>query len=316
MGLTPRRNSRPADRGGPARRYARHSAYSDPGDYAALLDQVPPHIADASATAQNLIAHYRFASTRLPESSNEDINARWLGRMLEIDQQRHGTPLLVPRPEAERVQGCCRDHTLIAIGVLRQHNIPARSRVGFADYLRPGSRIDHVVAEAWLDDSWVRFDPGLAAPRGRVGNPHDIVIGEDSPFLTAADAWTGYRRHGRPIDDLGVRVGPVEIRGAAFVLSYLILDVAHRFGDELLLWDSWGARPLPGAPIDTALGDVLADLVQQADRGDPDAERSLRDLYERDARDPRRRRGAPVLTAGRPARSRAIDPRTSSLGKR
>ena len=105
-----------------------------------------------------------------------------------------------------------------------------------------------------------------------------------SPFLTAADAWTGYRRHGRPIDDLGVRVGPVEFRGAAFVLSYLIMDVAHRFGDELLLWDSWGAMPLPGAPIDTELGDVLADLVQQADRGDPDAERTLRDLYERDSR--------------------------------
>lgn len=292
MGPLPRRDSRPADRGGPARRYARHSAYSDPGDYAALLDQIPPRVADASAAARNLIAHYRFASTPLPESSNGDINARWLGRILEIDQQRHGTRLLVPRPEAERVQGCCRDHALVAIGILRQHSVPARSRVGFAGYLRPGSRIDHVVAEVWLDDGWVRFDPGLAEPRGHLHNPHDIAIGDDSLFLTAAAAWTGYRRHGRPIDDLGVRVGSIEIGGAAFVLSYLIMDVAHRFGDELLLWDSWGAMPLPGTPIDTDLGDVLAELVGQADRGDPDAERALRDLYESD---PRIRVGGEVL---------------------
>ncbi|MFT4227998.1 transglutaminase-like domain-containing protein [Micropruina sp.] len=234
--------------------------------------------------AQNLIAHYRFATTQLPESSNDDINARWLSTILDLDQQRHGTPLLSPRAEAERVQGCCRDQTLIAVGILRQHNIPARSRVGFADYLRPNSRVDHVVAECWLDDSWVRFDPGLAGPRGRVADPHDISISDDSPFLTAAAAWIGHRRHGRSIDDLGVSISPVEFTGAAFVLSYLIMDVAHRFGDELLLWDSWGAMPLPGTPIDFGLGDALAELVQLADQGDLDAENTLRKMYETDSR--------------------------------
>lgn len=265
-------------------RWARHSAYSDPGRHAALLDQAEPDITTASMVAQNLIAHYRFASTPLPESSNDDINARWLSTILEIDQQRHGAPLTAPRPEAERVQGCCRDHTLIAVGILRQHGVPARSRVGFADYLRPESRVDHVVAEAWLGGRWVRFDPGLAGPRGRVSDPHDIVVGNDSPFLTAATAWSGYRRRGRPIDDLGVRVGPVEFTGPPFVLSYLIMDVAHRFGDELLLWDFWGAMPLPGAPIDYELGDVLAKLVQRADRHDETAELTLLDLYQHDPR--------------------------------
>ncbi|MFT4216256.1 MAG: transglutaminase domain-containing protein [Micropruina sp.] len=203
---------------------------------------------------------------------------------MEIDQGRHGSSLLVPRPEAERVQGCCRDQTLLAVGVLRQHGIPARGRVGFADYLRPGLRIDHVVAEAWMDGRWIRFDPGLAEPRGRVANPRDIVIGEESPFLTAAAAWSDYRQHGRSIDDLGVRIGPVDFTGPLFVLSYLIRDVAHRFGDELLLWDSWGAMPFPGGQVDLDLGDVLAELVQRADRGDGDAESALQELYEQDAR--------------------------------
>ena len=62
--------------------------------HAALLDQLEPDIATASGAAQNLIAHYRFASTPLPESSNDDINARWLSTILKIDQQRHGTPLI------------------------------------------------------------------------------------------------------------------------------------------------------------------------------------------------------------------------------
>ncbi len=263
---------------------ARHSAYSDPGRHAALLDQVEPDIATASAVAQNLIAHYRHASTPLPESGNDDINARWLSTILAIDQQRHGAPLVAPRPEAGRVQGCCRDHALVAVGILRQHGVTARSRVGFADYLRPGSRVDHVLAEAWLDGRWIRFDPGLAGPRGRLSNPHDMVVGDDSPFLTAATAWSGYRQHGRPIDDLGVRVGPVEFTGPRFVLSYLIKDVAHRFGDELLLWDFWGAMPLPGTPIDFELGDVLADLVGRADRHDEAAELTLLELYRHDPR--------------------------------
>lgn len=268
----------------PAPRYARHSPYSDPGRHAALLEQIDPGIPSASAVAQNTIAHYRHSTTPLPKASSGDINARWLSRMLEIDQRRHGCSLLEPRAEAERLQGCCRDHTLMAIGVLRQHGIPARSRVGFADYLRPHTRVDHVVAEAWLENRWIRFDPGLAEPRGRVDDPHDIAIGEDSPFLTAAAAWAGHRRHGRSIDDLGIRVGPVQLMGPPFVLSYLIMDVAHRFGDELLLWDSWGAMPILGTPLDSELGDALADLVNQADSGSPTAEDALRDLYQRDPR--------------------------------
>lgn len=264
--------------------HATHSAYSDPGRHAALLEAVPPEVPAVSAVARNLIAHYRFAAASLPESSNADIDARWLSSILDIDQRRHHTPLEAPRPEAERVQGCCRDHTLLAIGILRQHDIPARSRVGFADYLRPGRRIDHVVAEAWLDGRWVRFDPGLGEPRGRVTDPHDLEVGAEAPFLTAAAAWDGHRRQGHAIDDLGIRTGPVELTGAAFVLSWMIMEAAHRFGDELLLWDAWGAMPLPGRDLDPQLGDDLSRLMLDADRGDQNAERELESWYRADSR--------------------------------
>lgn len=276
----------------PPAQFARHSPYSDPGGHAELLQDVRPEVDSVCAVAQNVIAHYRFASATLPESSNGYINSRWLSRTLEIDQIRHGASLQSPRAEADRVQGCCRDHVLLAIGILRQHGIAARSRVGFATYLRPGSRVDHVVAEAWVGERWIRFDPGIAGPRGAVGDPGDIPTGPESPFLTAAAAWRGYRQNGESIDDLGVKIGPIELTGAPFVFSYLIMDVAHRFGDELLLWDSWGAMPLPGKALDSDLGDQLADLVLRADSGDTSAEQALAELH---ATDPRIRPGEQVM---------------------
>jgi hypothetical protein len=272
------------DRHEPEPHYSRHSFYSDPGRHADLLAGVPSDLASVCAVAQNTIAHYRFSSVPLPTSSNNDINARWLSRILDIDQQRHGKPLHHDRAEADRVQGCCRDQVLLAIGILRQHRIPARSRVGFAEYFRSDRRQDHVVAEAWLGDRWVRFDPGVSEPRERLDNPHDISTDGDSPFLTAAAAWVGYWQHGESIDDLGIRIPSAEFTGAPFVLTYLIMDVAHRFGDELLLWDFWGAMPLPGREIDVGLGDELAELVMRADAGDPDAESRLERIHHTDPR--------------------------------
>lgn len=274
------------DRHGPDPHYSQHSYYSDPGPHADLLASVPSDLASVSAVARNMIAHYWFASVPLPASSNDDINARWLSRILEIDQHRHGKPLQHERAEADRVQGCCRDQVLLAVGILRQHGIPARSRLGFAEYFYGDRRQDHVVAEAWLGGRWVRFDPRLPGPREELADPHDISTALDSPFQTAAAAWIGYRQHGRSIDDLGVRLPSADFLGPRFVLTYLIMDVAHRFGDELLLWDYWGAMPLPlpGWTMDVELGDELADLVVCADAGDADAERRLEHIHRTDFR--------------------------------
>jgi hypothetical protein len=272
--------------------YSRHSRYSDPGANAHLLQAVEPDLPTVCAVARNTIAHYRAARVPLPEASNSDINARWISRILELDQQRHGVPLQHERLEAERVQGCCRDHALLAISILREHSIPARSRVGFATYLYPNSRIDHVVGEVWTGDRWLRFDPGIPGPRGQVEDPLDMQTGDGSPFLTAAAAWSGFRQSGDSIDDLGVRAGAIDFKGPPFVLAYLIMDVAHRFGDELLLWDYWGAMPMPGHAPDLELGDQLADLVLRADAGDQQAEQDLRNIH---ATDPRVQPGPQIL---------------------
>ena len=65
----------------------------------------------------------------------------------------------------------------------------------------------------------------------------------------------------------------------------MIYEVAHRFGDELLLWDAWGRIGEPGSPVsdeDARWLDDVAALLLAADAGDLDAEHHLLAKYRGD----------------------------------
>src|SRR5687768_2169299 len=89
--------------------------YSDPGQWADLFDETSPTVTKVSAMARNLVVHYRSSRCELPSTSRDDINLRWVEAILETDQRRHHAPVTVDRPMEQRVQGCCRDHTLLAV---------------------------------------------------------------------------------------------------------------------------------------------------------------------------------------------------------
>ena len=240
--------------------YASHSAYSDPREWASLLDELPTEASELSAVARNVIAHYRAQADGLPEETRADIHLRWLDRILAADQSRNARPLAAPRLLAERVQGCCRDHTLLCVGALRQHGIAARSRVGFATYFHPGWNHDHVIVETWRDGRWVRFDAELEAG-GFAFDPLDIASGPEAPFVTAAEAWQAHRAGRVDVGTYGVDVGS-PISGAWFVRSYVLMELAHRLKDELLLWDGFGVMgPDVGDEHDALVDDVAALLV-------------------------------------------------------
>jgi Transglutaminase-like superfamily len=175
-----------------------------------------------------------------------------------------------------RVQGCCRDHALLAIAVLRHNGIPARRRVGFAPYLSPTWNHDHVIVQTWMEGRWREFDPELVAPREQLSDPADIPIGPDG-FLTASQVWVAHRQGLLDVARFGVAEG-LGIEGEGFVGNHVIREVAHRFKDELLLWDEWGAigSDVSGAAAnDPNLLDEIAELCLLADRGDELAERDL-----------------------------------------
>lgn len=268
--------------------HGRHTAYSDPGARANLLRALPADPESLSAVARNVIVHYRASGEDLPTETDGDINLRWISRALAVDQNRHGTPLAHSREPTTRLQGCCRDHTLFCVAALREHGVPARSRVGYAGYFAPPWHHDHVVVEAWLDGRWRRFDSEVAQPRHELPNPVDLPLPaplSGTGFVTAAQVWLGHRSGELDAGTYGVDPGIPELAGERFAFDEVIYEVAHRFGDELLLWDAWGRMEAPGTPVcaaDAVWMDGIASLLLAADSGDLDAEQRLLELYRND----------------------------------
>lgn len=253
--------------------FARHSPYSDPGRHAERLGDVTVavEVDTACAVARNVIGHYRAELPDLPVERRGEIDSRWLETILDVDAARHPASLDEPRPLSERVAGCCRDHTLFVVGALRQLGVPARSRVGFADYLSPGWSYDHVVVQFWADGEWRWVDPEF---------PHGGWRLE-----SAAQAWTAYRAGDRDLAHHGVFPGS-EFSGRGFVRDEVFYELAHRYGDETLLWDEWGALADPETDPQTTdeFVDELARLLLAADAGDEGAEAELHARYVEDDR--------------------------------
>lgn len=262
-----------------ARNYGEHSLYSDPGVFGSLFADVPTEPSELSAVARNVIVHFRSVDLELPEHSVSDINARWVEELLRIDQRRHPKPLSEHRPAVERVQGCCRDFTLFCLSALRSRGIPVRSRVGFAGYFETeGWHNDHVIVEAWADGEWFRFDPELASP---MLNLHDELA--STGFVSSAQVWAGLRDGAVDPSTYGVDPSVPVLRGERFVFNAVIVELAHRYCDELLLWDAWGRMGDPNEPVaeeDAEWMDGVVRLLLAADHGDPVAERQLHSRYQ------------------------------------
>jgi len=263
--------------------YTCQSDYSDPGPHAGLLDDLPAEVPALTAVVRNVIVHYRMPGTDLPAERLAEINHRWLDRLLATDQARSGTPLATPRPLNDRVAGCCRDYTLLAVAGLRHRGVPARSRIGFASYFTPDYHHDHVVAQVWDGSRWVWVDAQIGPEEGWSFDPADIPPGAGL-FDSAAKVWIAYRAGEIDVERYGV-APDVPIGGAWFVRNYVFLELAHRYRDELLLWDGWGAMGGPGTEGETLeLVDEIAALLVAADGGDEAAERDLAKRYANDSR--------------------------------
>jgi hypothetical protein len=139
-----------------------------------------------------------------------------------------------------------------------------------------------------LDGRWRRFDSEVEEPRAGLPTPMDIppATTHASPsFVTAAQVWAAYRAGDLDPETYGVDPDVPVFRGERFIFDEVIHEVAHRFGDELLLWDGWGRIGEPGSPVnddDAAWLDEVAALLLAADDGDLTAEQRLLDRYRSD----------------------------------
>ena len=167
--------------------YLQHSPITDPGPFTGLLDPLPDHIPTLVEIIQGLLLHRLAAEhigvTLTVESRREQrlrtIEQR-LSRMMELDP----SPLTHPRTPQERQVGVCRDFAIFLTTFLRHKRIPARMRVGFAEYLNPETsfKIDHWITEYWDSEQerWLLVDPDVGKFDLR---PH-------VDFYPAGTAWT------------------------------------------------------------------------------------------------------------------------------
>ncbi|MGH6934424.1 MAG: transglutaminase domain-containing protein, partial [Dongiaceae bacterium] len=121
--------------------FLRHSSASYPGVHARLFDGLGSDPRDVAATVQNLLLHPVLAGARgvaMPNGAADDCQARSVRRLLDRAMARDGRPLNQARAAADRFYGTCRDHALLACSLFRHHRVPARLRVGFADYFTAG----------------------------------------------------------------------------------------------------------------------------------------------------------------------------------
>jgi hypothetical protein len=149
--------------------YSEQSPFTNPGRYAGLLGDLPRDIAGLCRVVRGLVIHYRLGHLfdhEIPGERLPEIDARYaeamLARKVELDD-RH---LIEERPPERRLVGCCRDFTVLFLTMARNLGIPARARVGFADYFAPGYNVDHEVAEVWdtRERRWRLVDPEIEEP--------------------------------------------------------------------------------------------------------------------------------------------------------
>ncbi|MCX5060583.1 MULTISPECIES: transglutaminase-like domain-containing protein [unclassified Streptomyces] len=242
--------------------HASHSTFSDPGDLARLYTDLPRDPAQLARISRNLLIHRLegelFGHAHPTDRLHNDAETRYVDGILRILVGRNDAPLDRRREVGDRFVGICRDFSLLHCSLLRHAGVPARIRIGFADYWgSDGFHGDHVVTEYWDEGrGWLLADAQLADPfvtdHWKVDfDPMDVPRDR---FLVAGEAWRAIRERGADPATFGLH-GPEEgpFWGERYVSGSIRLDLAALNKVETLLWDVWGeAEGEPGEPLPEA----------------------------------------------------------------
>ncbi len=188
---------------------------------------------------RSVITHYRDPNITLPADHADDISHQWIDRLLaDLPVPARPAARRAPAPDQQRVGGCCRDFSCSPSRRCGTRAMPARVRIGFADYFFvPGWHHDHVVVDYWDGARWVLTDPQIG-PGDWPFDPADMPRpdGAGTPFATAAAVWTAHRRGEIDARRSAASTPRCRIRGDWFIHGYVIGELAARQGDELLLY--------------------------------------------------------------------------------
>ena len=260
----------------PAVTWKIQSTFTDPGAAGPVIDELPADLAALREASSQLVFHYRgdgdWAQNGVPAGRAGEIDTRYADAMFALLLSRGEPTLARKRLPPDRVVGCCRDATLLFVSLARHKGIPARMRVGFAAYLRPGLLIDHVVAEAWDEAAgrWRLIDGEMGSDWTPEvdGHPVDWLDLADDQFVTGPRAWQAARAGTSDAERhlTAPELDAPELRGWPLLARHVIHDLVALNKSEMLVWDAWGMQlgfgPETVAGQDAALLDeVCAQLV-------------------------------------------------------
>jgi Transglutaminase-like superfamily len=255
--------------------YTAHSRFTDPGRHSAMLDNLPSDLAALHEIIQGLLIHIWKVEAAGGERSIErrrQYETRSVARMLALIHDIDAAPLTSPRPEAQRLIIDCRHFATLLCGILRQKDIPARVRCGFATYLEPDPQVfqDHFVCEYWnaAEKRWMLEDADLQR--------HDVPRDQ---FVVAGHAWQQ------------VRAGELdparfhwtrELCGSWVVAGDTVRDLAALNRCEPLSSDGWGLALHGDTPLTADDLALLDRVAAHADAADEHAVAELYALYQRE----------------------------------
>ncbi|TFV42533.1 transglutaminase domain-containing protein [Bradyrhizobium frederickii] len=219
-----------------------HTRWSAPGAQRERLSELPSSPTTLADALANFLMAYGSAKARgvdVSPEAEEDRNLRSVARLLETAFFRDSRSLTVRRRAAGCLYGTCHDFALLAVSALRESGIPARLRVGFASYLRPGRWEDHWVCEHKASGQWAIFDAELnSRARTARGITFDGTNIPKSRWQSAAAIWQ--KIEAGEIDPAICGISFANLSGKWFVARSMLQDAAALAGIETLPWDNWG----------------------------------------------------------------------------
>ena len=255
--------------------YRTHSPFTTPGEYAALYRDLPDTPAELMKVVQNILIHRQsvdhYGVTLSPDQRQEQF-LRTIAQRLERIAAVNDKPLTAPWQPKEKQVGVCRDFALMFVSMLREKGIPARMRVGFAEYLNPGPyKIDHWITEYWdeAQQSWVLADAQMDEQFIDLFHIHSITsdLVRDVDFYTAGSAWQQVRTG--KLSSANFRYSG-HWKGLPCIRGNLLHDFQALNKIELGVFDYWDdlsrKRESNLTVDDRKLLDQIAEACQNADK--------------------------------------------------
>jgi excinuclease ABC subunit A len=224
--------------------YSKQSIITNPKQFIDKYKDLPASPKELLKIVQGLVIHGdqgKLYNTTFSKRQMDEELLRTVPQMLEKLLQFNQSSLLDTRPANLRLIGMCRDYSLLFLSFLRHKGIPARLRVGFANYFESELMYeDHWLIEYYDIEKhhWVRVDAQLdSIQKAHFGVTFDTEnMPSDAGYLLGGQAWTLCRLGERHPEDFGYNKN---WKGWHSVKGNLLHDFNSLLAMELLPWDLW-----------------------------------------------------------------------------